>query len=137
MATSGDPAFTSSYDTIGGMADQAANTGNYFWQPDYSFDANMSSTGYGAGTFAAGASLVGDVIAGGTGVLKEADTWANSITSGVGAGIGMALGGPIGSALGSYVGEKVFGKWVGNAIDSVGDKIGEVGEKIADFFGFG
>lgn len=142
MATSGNPQFTSSYDMIGGnnaasMAGQVPQAGNYFWQPDYSFDANMSSTGYGAGTFAAGASLVGDVIAGGTGVLKEADTWANSITSGVGAGIGMALGGPIGSALGSYVGEKVFGKWVGNAIDSVGDKIGEVGEKIADFFGFG
>ena len=141
MSMRGNPQFTSSYDMIGGnnaasMAGQVPQAGNYFWQPDYSFDANMQSTGYGTGAFAAGASLVGDVIAGGTGALKEADTWANSITSGVGAGIGMALGGPIGATVGSYAAKTVLGKWVGNAIDSVGDKIGEVGERIADFFGF-
>tara|TARA_R110000824_G_scaffold242700_3_gene431382 strand:+ start:27 stop:1091 length:1065 start_codon:yes stop_codon:yes gene_type:complete len=123
--------------TLGSMADQAAQAGNYFYQPGFNFNANMQSGGYGAGVFAGGASLVGDVIAGGTGALKEADTWANSITSGVGAGIGFALGGPIGSAVGSFAAKTVAGKWVGNAIDAVGDKIGEVGEKIADFFGFG
>ena len=123
-------------DGVGEGGINAAASGNYFWDPNFDFSANMMESGYGTGAFAAGASLVGDLIMKGPGALTEADTWADSITSGVGAGIGMALGGPIGAALGGYVGEEVFGKWVGNAIDSVGDTLGEWGESIGDFFGF-
>ena len=131
---SNDAAFAG--DGVGEGGINAAASGNYFWDPNFDFSANMMESGYGTGAFAAGASLVGDLIMKGPGALTEADTWADSITSGVGAGIGMALGGPIGAALGGYVGEEVFGKWVGNAIDSVGDTLGEWGESIGDFFGF-